>query len=172
MKRCGLFFLGLIVLAVVLAAGEDGAADVKKAGYALLDKYVAAFQEIASSGSGAGLENRLRAMADDAKKAKDAGEIDRVFFTRYSRLLALSALVVAADQGNLLAPVVELELADFLKDVTGEDVVALRGAEAVGQVARALAEEVINLQLYLDTLERREALKKALSEGKPGPWKK
>jgi hypothetical protein len=172
MKRSAVCSLGMVVLVLGLAAGETGGPDVKKAGYALLDKYVTAFQEMAATGTGGELEGRLRVMADDARKAKDEGGIDLIFFTRYSRLLAITALVVTPDKGSLLVPVAERELADFMRDVTGEEVIALRGANAVGQIARALAEEIINLQLYLDTLERREALKKDLYEGKPGPWKK
>jgi hypothetical protein len=166
MKRLGIWMLGMSVLALGLGAMEDGPAAEKKAGYTLLDMYVKTFQEMAARGTGGGeLEERLRAMADEAKKAKEAGGINQVFYARYGRLLALTALVVTPDRGNLLVPVVERELADFLMDVTGEDVAARQGPAAIGQVARAIAEELVNLQLYLDTLDRREALLKKLNEG-------
>ncbi len=65
------------------------------------------------------------------------------------------------------------EIADFLRDVTGEDVAARTGPAAVGQVANAIAEELVNLQVYLDTLDMRQAMRKKFDEGMtPRPKKK
>lgn len=165
----------LICLAALrLGALEAPADQTKKAGYALLDAYVKSFQEMAAQGSGADLENRLRAMAADAKKAKDAGEVNLVFYSRYARLLAMTKLLVQPDAGNILMPVIDREVTDFLLDVTGEEPLAFRagGARAVGQVANAIAEEIINLQIYLDTLDKREAMRKKLDEGMTEALKK
>jgi len=174
MKRYAMGLLGVCVLTLNLSAAEGGAAALQKAGYSLLDMYIKSFQEMAAQGTGVGLENRLQAMAADAKKAKESGEINLVFYSRYARLLAMTKLLAQPDQGNILIPIIDREVTDFLLDVTGEEPVAFRagGARAVGQVANALAEELINLQIYLDTLEKREALRKKLDEGMSGPPKK
>ncbi|OGD09008.1 MAG: hypothetical protein A2Y86_05860 [Candidatus Aminicenantes bacterium RBG_13_62_12] len=173
MKRLGIWLLGVCILALNLSAMEGGAAAMKKAGYTLLDMYVKSFQEEASRGTGSGeLETNLQAMATEAKKAKEAGDINLVFYAHYARILALTKLIVNPDPGNLLMPVIDREIADFLKDVTGEDIIARTGSVAIGQVANALAEELINLQIYLDTLEKREAMRKKFDEGMTGPPKK
>jgi hypothetical protein len=77
------------------------------------------------------------------------------------------------DPGGILMPVIDREIADFLRDVTCEDVVARTGPAAVGQVANAIAEELVNLQVYLDTLDMRQAKRKKFDEGMtPRPKKK
>ena len=173
MKRLGVWLLGVCILSLNLSAMEGGAAAMKKAGYTLLDMYVKSFQEMAARGTSSGeLETNLQAMATEAKKAKEAGEINLVFYAHYARILALTKLLVNPDPGNLLMPVIDREIADFLKNVTGKDVIARTGSVAIGQVANALAEELINLQIYLDTLEKREAMRKKLDEGMTGPPKK
>lgn len=173
MKRLGVWLLGICILSLNLSAMEGGAAAMKKAGYTLLDMYVKSFQEMAARGTSSGeLEMNLQAMATEAKKAKEAGEINLVFYAHYARILALTKLIVNPDPGNLLIPVIDREIADFLKDVTGEDVIARTGSIAIGQVANALAEEIINLQIYLDTLDKREAMRRKLDEGMTGPPKK
>ena len=173
MKRFGIWLLGICILSLNLSAMEGGAAAMKKAGYNLLDMYVKSFQEMAARGTSSGeLETNLQAMAAEAKKAKEAGDINLVFYAHYARILALTKLIVNPDPGNLLMPVIDREIADFLKDVTGEDIIARTGSVAIGQVANALAEELINLQIYLDTLEKREAMRKKFDEGMTGPPKK
>jgi hypothetical protein len=119
-----------------------------------------------------GLEANLQAIAAEARKAKEAGEIDLVFTSHFARILALTKLVIAPDPGNLLMPVIDREIADFLKDVTGEDVSARTGPLAVGRVANAIAEELVNLQIYLDSLDKREAIRKKLDEGMTGSPRK
>lgn len=166
MRRFWIFLLGLSVLTLGLSAVEEGPAAPKKGGYALLDRYIKGFQEMARLGiTGESFEANLESIAAEAKKAKESGEIDLVFSTRFARVLALTKLIIRPDPGNILLPIIGREIADFLKDVTGEDVAAGTGPAAVGQIANALAEELINLQLYLDTLDKREALRKKLEEG-------
>ncbi len=169
MMRKGIGILALVcVLAGGLAAVDDGAAPAKKAGYALLDLYVAAFQQMATGGtSSQDLESRLQAMAAEAKKAQDAAEITLAFSSRYARILAVTKLVVAPDKGNILVPVINRELTEFVWTVTGEDAAAwykAGGPSAIGMVANAIAEEIVNLQIYLDTLDKREAIRKKLDQ--------
>jgi len=169
MKRWGVWLLVTLLLAVGLSAGEGETAAVKKAGYALLDRYIKSFQEMAGQGTTVdGFEANLQTIAAEAKKAKDASEVNLVFYSRFARVLALTKLIIKPDPGNILMPIIDREIADFIKDVTGEDVVARTGAAGVGKVANALAEELINLQIYLDTLDKRDAMRKKLDEGMIG----
>jgi hypothetical protein len=172
MIRKGIWAAMACVLVANLGAVENLGAPAKKAGYLLLDQYVTSFREMATRGaSGADLENRLRAMASDAKKARETGDINLVFYSRYARILAITKLLVQPDQGDILIPIIDREVTDFLLDITGEDPIAYKagGPPAIGQVANALAEEIVNLQIYLDTLDKREAIRKKLDEAVTGP---
>ncbi len=165
MKKTLIGVLGIVALALGLSAAEDPAAP-QKAGYALLDSYVRGFQRIAAEGtSGEAFEASIETIATEAKKAREAAEIDLVFSARFARLLALTKLLLRPDPGGVLKPVIDREIADFLKDVTGEDLATGTGPAAIAQVANALAEEVVNLQIYLDTLEKRQAVRRKLDEG-------
>jgi hypothetical protein len=158
-----------VVLAVLfpggLLAAEDMGAVEKKTGSVLLDEYVQTFKEMAEHGTGKtieALEQRLQNMAAAAKKAREQGEIDLYFLAWYQRILAMTKLFIAPDPGMVLKPVIDRELVDFLKDTLGEEPAAATGPAAVGQVAKALATEVVNLQVYLDTKDKREAVMKKL----------
>jgi hypothetical protein len=112
---------------------EDETAALKKGGYALLDMYIKGFQEMARQGTTVeGFEANLQSIAAEAKKAKETGEINLVFSTRFARVLALTKLIVKPDPGSILTPVIDREIADFLKDVMGEDYVARKGTAAIG----------------------------------------
>ena len=159
------------VVAVLVSGSLGVAGDIgspvaqKKAGEALLDEYIQPLREMAQHGSTKTvefLEQWLQKMAVEARKAKEAGEIDAYFFAWYVRILAMTRLFIAPDPGRVLAPVIDRELADFLMDTLGEAPVASTGGEALGQVAKALATEVVNLQVYLDTKPKREDLMKKL----------
>lgn len=169
MKRLGIWLLGISVLTLSMSAMEGETSALKKRGYTLLDMYISSVQEIARLGTtGDRLEANLPTMAAEAKKAREAGEVDLVFYSRFARILALTKLIIKPDPGHILMPIIDREIADFLKDVTGEDVAARTGAVAIGQVANAIAEELINLQIYLDTLDKRTAMRKKFDEGMTG----
>jgi hypothetical protein len=165
--------IAVCALALNLTAYEVTSAPGKKAGYALLDQYIRTFQEMATRGRGGPdvLEPYLQKMAAETKKAKAQTEIDPVFYTHFSRILAMTRLFVTPDPGNILKPLIDREAANFVKDITGEDLITTGGAPAIGQVANALAEEIVNLQIHLDTLDRREAIRKKLDERIAGPKK-
>lgn len=172
MKRSLGPVIAICAIALHLAAVEVSPAPATKAGYLLLDQYVKSFQEMATHGSGSGvLETNLQKMAADTKTAKEKGEIDQVFYAHFSRILAMTKLFVKPDPGNILKPVIDREAANFVRDVTGEDPVTGGGAPAIGQVANALAEEIVNLQIYLDTLDKRVSIRQKLDERITGPKK-
>ncbi len=164
-------WLPAAALAVLVSGSLGAAGDIggpvaqKKAGEVLLDEYMQPLREMAQHGSTKTvefLEQWLQKMAVEARKAKEAGEIDAYFFAWYGRILAVTRLFIAPDPGRVLAPVIDREVADFLMDTLGEAPVAPTGGEALGQIAKALATEVVNLQVYLDTKATREALMKKL----------
>ena len=127
---------------------------------------------MATPGSGSGvLEASLQKIAAETKTAKEKGEIDQVFYAHFSRILAMTELFVKPDPGNILKPGIDPIAADFVRDITGEDLITSGGAPAIGQVANAMAEEIVNLQIYLDTLDKRVGIRQKLDERITGPKK-
>lgn len=145
----------------------------KQAGYALLDKVISTFKGLAEKGTG-GREKVIPALEEmmaDAKKAKDQGQIDPVFFNRYNRLLMVMRLLLVEDEEGILGPVIEREVGEFLWDVTGIKLDS-SGKKAIGSVSQAIADELVDLHLYLDNIEKKQELKKKLDEIGSGEKKK
>ncbi len=147
-----------------LAALDSPANPKEKAGYALLDLFITSFRDMVTKGTPDTLEPTLLKMAAELRKAREAGEIDAVFYARLSRILAMTKLVIIPDPGGMLGPVINRELLFFVQDITGEDFKKEGGPAAINQVANAIAEEILNLQIYLDTKDKREALRRKLDE--------
>lgn len=174
MPKRVLSLLILILFTVPLMAEDPGAVPVdKKVGYALLDALAQTFHEMAMTGTG-GVEKVTQAIQKfmaDARKAKEQNQIDAVFFGRYRRVLAIIKLAIAPDPSGILGHMIDQELSSFVYEVLGEDWKG-SGPGAIGQVANAIAEEIINLHLYLDNIETKEKLRKAWDEKMSGPPKK
>ena len=144
-------------------------------GTALLDLFLDHLREIAQSGKAEVLEPRLQEMMIAANKAREAKTIDPVFFRRFNRMLAVTKLVATPDSSGVFAPVIERVLGDFVLDKLGlpgfrEE--GGKGPKAVNWVAQALASEIIDLQIYLDTLGQRQALQRKIEERMAAPPKK
>ena len=133
-------------------------------GAALLDLFIDNLSDIAQRRTPEDIEKRLQEVMIEANKAREAKTIDPVFFLRFNRMLAVTKLVIVPDPGGILAPVIEVVLGAFVQDKTGRSFREGKGPEAVNMVANALAQEIINLQIYLDTLDRRQALQKKIDE--------
>jgi hypothetical protein len=161
---CFAVFAALVV--PVFAGNPDGAAMDKKAAYALLDGIGQMFHQMAMTGTGGveKLEKGIQQFMADAKKAKDQNQINPVFYRRYARLLAIIKLVMAPDPGGILSPIIDRELGQFVGVVLGEEWKGGGKAGSIGLVANAIAEEIIDLQMYMDNLEVREKLRKAWDE--------
>jgi hypothetical protein len=157
---CAVLFAALTISA--FAADPTSPADSKKAAYALLDGIGQMFHQMAVTGTGGAekLEKGLQQFMADAKKAKGQDQINPVFYRRYTYLLAIIKMVVAPDPGGILVPVIDRELGQFVANVLGEDWKG-SGPGAIGQVANAIAYEIVDLQMYMDNLEAREKLRKA-----------
>jgi hypothetical protein len=164
-KTCLLIFLTLFCLNLF---GVE-----KQAGYSLLDKVISTFKGMAEKGTG-GREKVIPALEEmmaDAKKAKDQEQIDPVFFNRYNRLLMVMKLLLVEDEEGILRPVVEREVGDFVWDVEGIKLDG-SGKKNIGYVSEAIADELINLHLYLDNIEKKQELRKKLEGMDSGEKKK
>jgi hypothetical protein len=160
---CAVLLAALTIPA--LAADPTSPANDKKAAYALLDGIGQMFHQMAMTGSGGPekLEKGIQQFMADAKKAKAQNQINPVFYRRYAYLLAVLKMVLAPDPGGILTPIIDRELNQFVGEVLGEEWKG-KGPASIGQVADAIAYEIIDLQMYLDNLETREKLRKAWDE--------
>ena len=161
--------VGILCILVLPVLAEDPAAAPvdKKIGHALLDSFTTYFHEMAVSGSG-GYEKVSRAFDKfmaDAKKAKEQNQIDPVFFSRYKRILTIMGLTMIPSEEGIFVDILNQEFGHFVRDVLGEDLINFKGSGAVGQLALAISEEILNLHLYLDNIEAKEKLRKSF-EGK------
>ncbi len=166
--------IAAFLLAVPALAAETGGSTVDKTvGYALIEAIGQTFHEMAMSGTGGvdKVNQAVQKFMADARLAKDESRIDGVFFTRYARILAIIKIAVAPDPEGILVPMFDDELRRFVREVLGEDYRG-SGPQAIGQVANAIADELINLHLYLDNIETKEKLRKAWDEKMSGPAKK
>ncbi len=127
-------------------------------GYVLLDKFTEAFRQMAESGSGGreAVTKALQTLMIEARQAKDKREVDPVFFGGYIRVLQILRLATIEDPARILAPLTEKEIKAFIEDVKGEKPDFTKNK--IGQIAEAIAEEIISLHLYLDTKEERTKL--------------
>ena len=72
-------------------------------------------------------------------------------------------MTMAPDPGGILVPVLDQELKRFVTEILGEEYKGT-GPGAIGQVANAIADEIVNLQLHLDNVETKAKLRKAFDE--------
>jgi hypothetical protein len=161
----------LIVLTIpaipILAEDPTALAVDKKVGYALLDSYTTFFHEMAVSGSGGyeKVSTAFRKFLTDANKAREQNQIDQVFYSRYKRVLTITGLTMIPLEEGIFADLLNQEFGRFVKDVLGEDFAGSPKGNAIGQLAYALSEEILNLHLYLDDIEAKDKLRKSF-EGK------
>jgi len=142
-------------------------------GTALLDLFIDNLRDMAQRGSSDAIETRLQEMMVAADKAQEAGKINAVFFRRYNMMLAVTKLVATPDSSGVLAPVIDQVLWEFTRDRVAKDTfLHLRGPMRINLVATALAQEIIDLQIYLDTLGQRQALQRKIEERMAVPPKK
>jgi hypothetical protein len=153
-KSVGSILLCFMTLGLALSA-EGPLPASKKAGYALIDLYILAFKNMALVGTNTTLDVDLDKMMAEAKRAKAAGDIDKVFLSRYARLIAITKLITLKDPEKTIAPVLNAELGRFVMDILGEEMKP-DGPGALGQMANAMAFAIVDLQIYLDTLESRQ----------------
>jgi hypothetical protein len=169
-KRLVLIAFLVFFSAALWAGDEAGTAAAKnEAGYVLLDKIITGFKTMAQKGTGGyeSVNDLLEGAMGEAKAARAQGKIDAHFFSRYRRLLIVAKLAVVDspyDREGILDEFIVREINAFVDDVTGERGTLEATGEnkrGIGAVAGAMAEEIINLHVYLDGLKTRpELLKK------------
>lgn len=188
--------LAVLIAAIPVAALEDGSAAAQpnsaqdtqkaaqkaaqassaaKAGNVLLDKLTGTFKHLAETGTGGRevLEKAMQGIVTEARAARAQNQIDAVFFYKFNRLMTVIQLAIVVDPKGILAPLVDREVGDFIEEVTGERPVLPShpgGGPGLAAIAGALAEEILNLRIYLDTLPRRAAmLQDFYKQFSPGP---
>lgn len=137
-------------------------AESKDAGYVLLDKIIFFFQDMAEKGTGGPkkVDPFLQEMMSEVKEAKAQALVDPVFFKRYTRLLMVMKLVMVEDSEGILGQLINREVSQFIEDVKGEKVqIEGKRGISIGCISEALAEELLNLRLYLNTREQKAKLK-------------
>ena len=146
-----------------------------KSGSALLDLFILNMSEMTGQGERDTIDRRLQEMMLAAKKAREANEIDGLFFYRFNRLLAVTKLVTVPDPTGMLAPVINDILGEYVQAKLGHDEFRAgggKGPKAINHVAAAMSAEIIDLQIYLQTAKQREALQFSLQEKMSGRAKK
>lgn len=133
------------------------------ASYALLDSLVVTFKELAEKRESVMEKTNasLKEMMDQARKAKAQGQIDTIFFKRYTRILLVLKLVITPfDDSGIMSPLLFKEINAFIEDVEGEsvDIEKMSGSLAINKLSEAVAHEVTNLRVYLDNKEKAKAL--------------
>jgi hypothetical protein len=169
-KKIVLIFC-VVIFSSALWAGDGAMAPSAKdeAGYVLLDKIITGFKTMAEEGSGGyeSVNNLLQEAMAEAKAARAQGKVDALFFSRYRRLLLVAKLAIVDipyDREGILDEFIVRETNSFIDDVTGERGTLEATGEnkrGIGSIAGAMAEEIINLHIYLDGQKNRpEILKK------------
>jgi len=156
-----IFFCFIMILSLAL----PGQTPAKKGGYALLDNLTRVFQEASQSGKWdlEKINQLLKNLMTEARQLREQKQIDGPFFFRYQRLLGMIKITSAPDPDGILGPIIEREMASFIKEVLGEDS-KTGGPEAIRLLAMAIRDEIINLQIYLDNREKKEKLIKEWNE--------
>ena len=109
-----LLFIGLIVSS--LPAYNDSSLKDEEVGYALLQRIVNMFQEMAATGTGGRekVDSALSGLMADARQALSEKKIDSVFFYRFNRLLMIIKLTIVEDEKGILKPLIESEIERFV----------------------------------------------------------
>lgn len=181
-KKATIIVCALFLCVSISQAEMAGNGGEDEAAYALLDKLVLAFKNMAEKGTGGTevVNNALNEIMATAKKAKAQGQLDPVFSRRFRRILVILRLAIVEDEEGILEPLIKREIEDFVKDIYGEIAVDVdkkgKPAIGIGRIAGAVAEEILNLKIYLNTKEEKmklmEEYKKQFSPAKKKKEKK
>ena len=150
----------------------------KKVGYILLDSIITGFNTIAVSGKGGYNEvnNLLQKSMAMLKKANNENKVDTVFYHRYKRILEILKLTIMDfrdDSQGILNTLIGREMQNFVYDITGETKdLAKPKSRGLGSIAKALVYELLNLHIYLDTIDNRMDLVMKYFKSLPPPAKK
>jgi hypothetical protein len=154
----------LLFVPLLKASGISDPAE-ENAGYALLDTVFVTFKELAEMKDPVmeKTSKALAAMMNNAREARAQNQIDDVFFKRFHRILMVLKIIITPvekDDAGILKPLYFGEINKFIEDIDGEqyDVLKAGSQEAIDKLSQAISHEIIDLQLYLDTKDKREKL--------------
>lgn len=174
LKKIALVFCVGIFFSALWANSDVSAPAAKdEVGYVLLDKIIIGFQKMASEGSGGYefVDKLLQEAMAEAKVARAQRKVNAPFFKRYTRMLLVAKLAIVDapyDREGILDEFITREINSYIEDVTGEPGSVRAEGEnkrGVGAIAGAMAEEILNLHIYLDGLKNKpELLKKFLQK--------
>jgi hypothetical protein len=152
-KRMFVFGLLLVLSLGLVAQDKDGKVLIDKLN--LMFKNAAEKANVSEAEYTAGLE----ALYAEAIKERDQNQIDPLFFKRYHRVLLVLRLFVMPGKKGVLSPVFEKEFVGFVEDINGVRI-NIADKAAIGEVASAVANEIMNLYLYPDSIKARAKLLK------------
>jgi hypothetical protein len=154
-------------------AGETAAV---KDGYALLGSLLTLFENLPAekkvpdgekkvSFSGlAEVDNRLAQLVRDAKASFEASLIDKIFFNRYRRMLTLYKMVITpVIKNELLENPFMKAFEEFVWDTTYERW-NWDDKDSIAKMAAAMEEEFVQMNIYLDTRQKRAELKQKIGK--------
>jgi len=163
--------------AAALPAGADPVPAVTsvKDGYALLNSLLTLFENLpvvkvkkapeTEDKMSPGLvevNSRLSQLGVDSKAALETGQIDKIFFYRYRRLLMHYKLIITpVVRGELLKELFEQTFDNFTWNVIYEHW-RWGDKDGIAKMAVAVEEEFVQLMTYLDTRQKRDELKKKI----------
>ncbi|MCR4396241.1 MAG: hypothetical protein NUW07_05860 [Candidatus Saccharicenans sp.] len=158
-----ILFFFLILFFGNAVKGQQPAAN--KGGYALLDSLSQVFYDASQSGrwDQEQINQSLKNLMAEARQAREQNKIDGPFFVRYQRLLGIIKMTAGPDPDGILVPIINREMVSFIREVRGEELKGV-GPETMNLLALAIRDEIINLRLYLDDLEKKEKLIKEWDE--------
>lgn len=151
-------FIFLLLIAMIPVTEAMAQQAPPKDGYALLDSLITVFDVLSTDRDYYQKAiNVVSGLMVEARRAQENNLIDKIFFTRYHRLLSIIKLTLDPDPEKILTPVIDVVLDDFIYEVLGESW-KIGQERKIGILAEAVLNEIVNLQLYLDNLEKKERL--------------
>jgi hypothetical protein len=164
------------VAAVAEIAAPAGEAAAIKDGNALLDSLLTLFENLpvekkvpegekkVSHSGIAEVDSRLSQLARDAKAALEAGQIDKIFFYRYKRMLTIYKMIITPVVKNeLLENPFMKTFEDFVWDTTYERW-SWDDKDSIAKMAAAMEEEFVEMKIYLDSRQKRAELKQKIGK--------
>ncbi|MGQ9801188.1 MAG: hypothetical protein ACUVRL_05950 [Candidatus Saccharicenans sp.] len=99
----------------------------------------------------------LKNLMAEARQLREQKLIDGPFFVRYQRLLQIMKITAEPDPDFILRPIINREVENFIYEVLGEEVKTGQ-PEAIRLLGLAFRDEIINLRIYLDNMEKKEQI--------------
>jgi hypothetical protein len=168
MRKTAVWILLASLSATMTWAGPQlwpaASAGKTEAGYVLLDRILVLFRNLAMHGSGGergreAVEKGLEDIMTEAVQAKTKNQLDPVYFRRFNRLLVVMKLAITSDSKGILKSHIDRMTADFVEDISGQaPALGKDGSVGLGALAAALADEIANLRIHLDTKEQKAKL--------------